>query len=430
MSSDEDDEFEARYDPTTPVAGPSKPTAPGGAAKRRTAVKRVVQKADVMEIADDQDVVLVSSSENERKQKRDEHEDDGDPVEILDPTKVAGKKVASNGKSRSAKGRTKAVSPPKPPAEEELMDVDHDQVVEVTSQKNNLAQQLQELHQIRETEPEQVLRERSADFDAKTETQTSLIKELTSQLARVKELSGSEKSYTLHFLTREAADEENKAMKTEVDRLKETIRRKDMLLAEKDKLIAQQKDREKVLQSDLQAEIERGKLLSSRNPPPAVTRVLKNVAEDPLQHRIIRLYEDMTNMLITGVKLEKNAMTDIEEPIFTCIYTCSGTGDAPPFSLNFTLRQVYDRPDDLAPNITVASKDQLEEKFRYTPLNLDKELPEFVQRLSFFKDPFAFSYGQMTIFLKTLTDTMAGVQGNGEEEDEMAEDEAVMVEKR
>lgn len=41
---------------------------------------------------------------------------------------------------------------------------------------------------------------------------------------------------------------------------------------------------------------------------------------------------------------------------------------------------------------------------RYTPLELDKESQEHIQKLDFLADTFTFGYDQMEFFLKTLND--------------------------
>ena len=49
------------------------------------------------------------------------------------------------------------------------------------------------------------------------------------------------------------------------------------------------------------------------------------------------------------------------------------------------------------------------QKVRYTPKDLDQESTDIVGRLGFFKDAFMFSRDQMTVFLKTLTDTVSNI---------------------
>lgn len=77
----------------------------------------------------------------------------------------------------------------------------------------------------------------------------------------------------------------------------------------------------KVLRSDLAAEIERGRILASRNPPPSITRANTKTVEDPKNGRVIRLYEDMTNLLVVSAKIEKSSMLNLDEAVFACVYT-------------------------------------------------------------------------------------------------------------
>lgn len=174
-----------------------------------------------------------------------------------------------------------------------------------------------------------------------------MINELTAQLTKIKALGGSEKSYMLHFLTREAADEEKETMRKEVERWKDIVKQKDAQLTEKDQTIATLEAQgklslhsynilsnlsvaEKVLRSDLAAEIERGRILATRNPPPSsMARTHVKSTEDPKNALVIRLYEDMTNFLVVSAKIEKSVFLNLDEPMFTCIYTHrEGTVDA------------------------------------------------------------------------------------------------------
>lgn len=69
--------------------------------------------------------------------------------------------------------------------------------------------------------------------------QDALIKELTSQLARVEPLSRTGQAVALHFLTREAADEEKRAVEQDMSRLQEVIKEKDSVIDKKTKSIAE-----------------------------------------------------------------------------------------------------------------------------------------------------------------------------------------------
>jgi hypothetical protein len=69
--------------------------------------------------------------------------------------------------------------------------------------------------------------------------QEKLIQELTSQLARVEPLARSGKTSLLHFLTRDAADQEQRGLENEVNRWKDIAKAKDAIIAEKDKRITE-----------------------------------------------------------------------------------------------------------------------------------------------------------------------------------------------
>lgn len=69
-----------------------------------------------------------------------------------------------------------------------------------------------------------------------------MIQELTSSLARVDSLTSEGKTSTLHFLTREAADEERRGVEREVERLKEALADKDKLIAARDHAIREHQE--------------------------------------------------------------------------------------------------------------------------------------------------------------------------------------------
>ncbi|KAH9950253.1 hypothetical protein B0H21DRAFT_724014 [Amylocystis lapponica] len=423
-----------------------------------------------------QEIVIASSSE-----------DEVGTAAVAGPSKVAGKKAAgradatTNGKAKVpiSKGKGKAEPPPKAARSsalvEQPMEVDEGQVIEidrdeaaaprtnraranakppktngaatrhatddeghkkqlqdaraqldnVISERDKLSKQLEELFLIRHTEPEEVLEQQTAVYEAQLKTQETLINELTTQLSKVKALARTDKSYMLHFLTREDADEEKDALEKEVARWQDIVKQKDAVIVDKNKQITELETREKILQSDLQAEIQRGKTLASRNPALPVGRAPVKPAEDPANGRVVRLYEDMTNFLITGAKIEKSQYFDLDETVFTCIYTHKDNRlDSGGVSLNFTLRESWITPETMDSELQIMSKDQLVSQIKYEPLNLDKEPPEFVKNLDFFKDPFMFSTDQMTVFLKTLTDRLGSMQSS---EDEAEEDEIVVL---
>ena len=108
---------------------------------------------------------------------------------------------------------------------------------------------------------------------------------------------------------------------------------------------------------------------------------------------------------------------DGHSPLCTC-----------PAALNFILRNQFARPEDV-PGKEALPKEKLVEKVKYIPKNLEMERPDYVERLQFFKEPFMFARDQMTVFLKTLTDTVAGIFESDESGDGPGgEDEPIIVE--
>ncbi len=183
-----------------------------------------------------------------------------------------------------------------------------------------------------------------------------MIRELTSQLARVDSLTRAGKTSTLHFLTREAADEERRGLEKELRRLQDVIKEKDAIIAERESRIL---DRErtsedfcisdnsslntpflllkvKTLQSDLDTEVAHNKALTSqrtnRDPPSSATRGPKvpttSRADDFKNGKVIRLYEDLTNLLVINVKHEQNgSYADAgEEFVYNIIFTHASSG--------------------------------------------------------------------------------------------------------
>jgi hypothetical protein len=68
---------------------------------------------------------------------------------------------------------------------------------------------------------------------------------------------------------------------------------------------------------------------------------------------------------------------------------------------------MYQSPAPTAPGHSPSrpkTKDELQHMVRYTPLELEKESQEYIQKLDFLADTFTFGYDQMEFFLKTLND--------------------------
>ncbi|KAI0636428.1 hypothetical protein C8Q77DRAFT_1051096 [Trametes polyzona] len=292
---------------------------------------------------------------------------------------------------------------------------------EITAQRDKLAKQLEEVFRVRNTSPEEALQEYKSQFEDTIQKKDALIEQLTAQLSKLHSSSKPDKTYTLHFLTREAAEEEKLALREENNRLKEAIKQREATIASKEKQIQEVNEEVKVTKKELEAEIQRSKTLAARAPPPAAARMQKPAVGEAQNVPVIRLYEDLTNILVTGVRVDKSPeFPDIDENIINCIYTYQSAETGQRFALSFTLRDTYERPPDAPPGASL-QKDELVRKVKYEPSNLDKEPPEIVESLNFFRGPFMFTRDQMTVFLRQLADTFLGIFEPDVEADNSAE---------
>ena len=189
---------------------------------------------------------------------------------------------------------------------------------------------------------------------------------------------------------------------------------------------------------ELNAEIERSKELaakSSRNPPSAL-RGRPAGADDPKHAAVIRFYEDLTNLLVCNIKLQRGRYFGLDEWLLSCVFTYTDTDNDTPSTqksefmhsvllrvnvmhllagLNFTLRCYHEIADPLEP---VESHEQLVPSINYIPLELNKEPLDFVEKLGFLGAPFTFGRDQLPLFLRTLHTNMGdATKGDGEDED-------------
>ena len=68
--------------------------------------------------------------------------------------------------------------------------------------------------------------------------QVELIKELTAQIARLSPMLKEGRDSTVHFLTREAADEEKRILEERHEKAQEALKQKDAVIKDKDARIA------------------------------------------------------------------------------------------------------------------------------------------------------------------------------------------------
>lgn len=178
-------------------------------------------------------------------------------------------------------------------------------------------------------------------------------------------------------------------------------------------------------------EIEHTKTITARNTsreaPSSATRgrpLPSQSRADPWKHgKVIRFYEDITNFVITDVKLENPSVQDNDEIMYDCFFThASSRKGACPYlfsgstrnmsytALNFVLRTYWDVAD---PD---ASGDQpIVEKVMYTPLQLENESETFVEKLGYLSGSFVFLHDQLLVFVKTIDTKLEEIFVGGEE---------------
>ena len=77
-------------------------------------------------------------------------------------------------------------------------------------------------------------------------------------------------------------------------------------------------------QKELDAEVERSKAIASkaRGPAATATTSAKSASvHDPHHSATIQLYEDVTNLLVTGAKIAEGPMPKTDSVTFRCVYS-------------------------------------------------------------------------------------------------------------
>ncbi|KAI6005851.1 hypothetical protein EDD15DRAFT_2151411, partial [Pisolithus albus] len=296
-------------------------------------------------------------------------------------------------------------------------------VKDLELQRDSLSKQLEELFQIRRTEPEKALEDLHIQYEERAKStnsltvQDALVRELTSQLARIEPLSRTGQNVALHFLTREAADEEKKTVEQEIAQVRDVVKQKDLVISEQSKRIDELQGLVREVTRERDAEIERSKELLARvapKVPPTSSRSHQRRpmgADDPKITEVIKFYEEMSNLLVTNVKFEDVTGSDEQEVIFHCIYTYFEMAHITkrhihnaPLGIDFTMRifNGYGGPN----GEPISDDDFVHRRIKYTPLHLDKESDAFVEALSYMGESFTFPCSQQGLFLNSLRDRM------------------------
>ncbi|PAV23500.1 hypothetical protein PNOK_0056800 [Pyrrhoderma noxium] len=278
------------------------------------------------------------------------------------------------------------------------------QLKEVKGQRDHFAKQIQEVFQMRNTEAENNLEQQRALYESRLQTSEEMIRELTSQLSRVDSLTREGKTSTLHFLTREAADEERRGVERQVEQLKAKLKEKDLIIAEREATISDKDAELNVLEVQLKAEIDRSKQLAARpnNKDIVGKGRMPNRADTRLeglkQSNAYRLYEDMTNILFLDCRCELAGDADDEQWVYNCVYSADGKT-----SLSFSLR-TYNEPGEDGVSVP---------KVAYSPGIMSDNSQEFMDRLDFLADEFTFQRKQLDVFLDKVYTTLNDPQDAG-----------------
>ncbi|EKM82482.1 hypothetical protein AGABI1DRAFT_52654, partial [Agaricus bisporus var. burnettii JB137-S8] len=271
-----------------------------------------------------------------------------------------------------------------------------------------LSKQLEEALRIRHTEPEVLLQRLQEQYEAKIRAAEEVNKALTEQLTTKQPLAGSGKSSILHLITRQDAEEERQGLEKENVGLKSRLEDALKESSAKDQVINELRNTgrrpnlhcilssEKQLGLELKAEIERASTLSKQaSRQPQHTPRSGNSAEDPKLAEAIKLYEDLTNIIILNIRSQPSPdPKKKEEWHFSCFYTHTDESDsvAPSTqSLSFLLRS-YENDSD----------GKITDWVQYTPTSLETLPPAFVEKLTFLNTAFQFERNQMALFLRSL----------------------------
>lgn len=253
----------------------------------------------------------------------------------------------------------------------------------------SLRKQVDELLKV-QTDQQQALE----SWKARQEASNGAYKYYRQAVEESRRLAASLDTGSSPLLPREIVEEERKAANQGIEQLKQDIKVKDEQLRKAETRILELQESEALLRSDLKVEIERSKTLTGRagSKPP-------NDANQRHQAAVTTLYEDMTNILITGVKFEMDPQIPGGSTNYQCVYTQRSETTAR--SIRFQLRVWRETDKDDQENVHV----------RYTPLDLDKEPAQFREKLDFMGSTFAFERDQIQVFFEQLKERIAEAVG-------------------
>ncbi|KIM48770.1 hypothetical protein M413DRAFT_85733 [Hebeloma cylindrosporum] len=297
----------------------------------------------------------------------------------------------------------------------------------------NLKGQVEELCQVRRTEPEQLLERLGQQHQNEIQGRDALIKDLTTKLARKEPFFRAGKSAGFEIMTRDEAEREMEELQATLKQCKEVLKERDRQLKEKDEQAEELRQEVNNLRIELKTENERAKTLAAnaQRRPPSASRNrpggLFSSNADPKQAIITKFYEDLTNLLVPHMKPQNGKYLDIDDWLLSCVFTHRDVTDenSEPKSLQFNLRLCCDLKNDATE--PVVSPSQLVDSVHYMPLNLENESEEFIESLGFLKTAFTFERHQLSLFARTLHDFMSGEGGDTQAEKSESDADSVQL---
>ncbi|ODN76847.1 hypothetical protein L202_05441 [Cryptococcus amylolentus CBS 6039] len=239
------------------------------------------------------------------------------------------------------------------------------------SQKDTFAKQFEELSRLRSTEAESLLEKYKEKVKIQTDAQSKVIDDSTklndSLMSRVqhleKSLAAAKKAVTENIVN--ADPKEVRALKDEIKRAKSDVDSKNNAYL--------------ALQKEYKTEIENSRSLqaSTKSGPAsnAVSNAGSSSEEAEKDTASLSLYEDLTLLNITSVKIQKGKYGN-KEKTFNCVMAANG------ISLGFKLRSYIEidkkRPAD-SPYVSTV---------HYSPSSLENESKEVVEKLGYFAAEF------------------------------------------
>lgn len=276
-------------------------------------------------------------------------------------------------------------------------------VAELQAHNDELSQQVQTLQDQRKRE-DQHQQDRAKLDQTRIETQQQMNAQLYTQIGHSSLLQTQGASSILGLLTREAAEKEQDVLKKDLERERQAARDKEQVVKDREARISELEQQVKELQFELKVEREQNKQ-GNRNPPPSAQRgAAAQGIGDPKAAVVLSFYEDLTNIIIPNVKPQAPQFLSEPEYDLHCVYTHAGTDEQAGTqnrTLEFVLRLTFSIAQGEERN-EIRSREQLVQSVQYTPINLEKEQPDFVERLEYLNGIFTFQRDQLPLFLSTM----------------------------